>query len=61
MLDDIAKVDRVQNPEPLKTSRDRDNSKRNNKDENSPVPSGNVEPEEAGNEDGPQHLLDIRI
>jgi hypothetical protein len=61
MLDDIAKVDRVHNPEPLKTNRDRDNSKRNNKDDQSPVPSEKIETEEAGNDDGPQRLLDIRI
>ena len=60
MLDDIAKVDRVQNPEPLKTSRDRDN-KRNNKDDQSPAPSTDSATEEAGNEEEPQRLLDIRI
>jgi hypothetical protein len=61
MLDDIAKVDRVHNPEPLKTNRDRDNSKRNNKDEHSPAPAEQIESGEDGNVDGPGHLLDIRI
>ena len=61
MLDDITKVDRVLGPEPLKTNRDRGNSKRNSKDEQSPVPAEQVETGEAGKEDGPPHLLDIRI
>jgi hypothetical protein len=61
MLDDIAKVDRVHNPEPVKTHRDRDNSKRNNKDEHSPAPAEESETGENGNDNGPSRLLDIRI
>ena len=61
MFDDIAKVDRVHNPEPLKTRRGQGNGKRNNKEEQSPAPSKEMEPEESGNEDGSERLLDIRI
>jgi hypothetical protein len=59
MLDDIAKVDRVHKPETLKTSRDRDTRKRG-KDEHSPPPK---EPDAGttGSDEGPEHLLDVRI